>query len=223
MSAGGHMTRRPTPILTAAALAALLAVPCRAQVEIDRRLPAPARGALEVSSAFGTIVIRAWDRNEVAVRGQIAAGAEGLDFDGDKEGTSVSVSVPEAWLHAPGEDAAFRSTLEISAPVGSRVAVESVNATVLVEGFAAHVEVTTVNGGVRVTGLANEVEIETMTGTVDVAVRAAPMRVQTISGAVTIAGITGETEIETVSGGVDVSGANVSTLQVKSTTGAVSF
>src|SRR4030095_1446102 len=128
MSAGGHMTRRPTPILTAAALAALLAVPCRAQVEIDRRLPAPARGALQGPSHFGTIVIKAWDRNEVAVRGQIAAGAEGLDFDGDKEGTSVSVSVPEAWLHAPGEDGALRSTLEISVAGGSPGAVRAVSA-----------------------------------------------------------------------------------------------
>jgi DUF4097 and DUF4098 domain-containing protein YvlB len=49
------------------------------------------------------------------------------------------------------------------------------------------------------------------------------MRVQTISGTVKAAGVTGETEIETVSGGVELSGANVSSLQVKSTTGAVSY
>jgi hypothetical protein len=217
------MRPRPTPILIAAVIAAALAVPCRAQVEIDRRIPAPPRGELRVSSAFGSILVKAWEKNEVAVRGRMAAGAEGFDLDGDKEGTSVDVSVPEAWLHAPGEDDAFRSTLEISAPAGSRVSVETVNANVVVEGFASHVDAVTVNGGVRVTGPATEIEVETMTGTVDVAVQAAPMRVQTISGTVKAAGVTGETEIETVSGGVEVSGANVSSLQVKSTTGAISF
>ncbi len=217
----------PTLALTCAtllvALGVALAAPCGAQVEIDRRRPAPARGELSVSSAFGSIVIKAWERNEVAVRGQIAAGAEGFDLDGDKEGTQVSVNVPEAWLHAPGEDAAFRSTLEISAPAGSRIAVDTVNAAVVVEGFSGHVEATSVNGSVRVSGPLHEVEIETMTGAVEVAAQASAIRVRTISGAVTLAGAAREVEVETVSGGVDVSGGALSSLQIKTTTGPVTF
>ena len=209
--------------LITAALAGLLSPPARGQVEIDRRRPAPARGELSVSSAFGSIVVKAWDRNEIAVRGQIAAGAESFDFDGDKEGTQISVSVPEAWLHAPGEDAAFRSTLEISAPAGSRISIETVNATVAVDGFTGRVEASSVNGAVHVGGAASEIEIETMTGTVDVAAQSAPMHVKTISGAVTLLGATGEVEVETVSGGVEMAGANLTSLQVKTTTGGVTL
>ncbi len=214
------MTRRHlAPFL----IAALTATAAHAQVEIDRRRPAPARGELSVSSAFGTITVRAWERNEIAVRGQLAAGAESFDFDGDKEGTSVSISVPEQWLHAPGEDAAFRSTLDIQAPVGSRISIDTVNAAVVVEGFTGAVEAQSVNGGVRIAGPSSEIDVETMTGAVEVAVSAAPMRVRTISGAVTLSGAHGEVEIETVSGNVDVSGAAVSALQAKSTTGAVTY
>src|SRR5262245_26216609 len=131
------MTRRHiAPFL----IAVLAATAAHAQVEIDRRRPAQAKGTLSVSSAFGTITVRAWDRNEVAVRGQLAAGAESFDFDSDKEGTSVYVSVPEQWLHAAGEDAAFRSTLDIQAPMGSHISIETVNAAVVVEGFAGAIE-----------------------------------------------------------------------------------
>lgn len=219
------MNRNPIRFAIAAAVVAagLLAPPAGAQVEIDRRRPAPARGELSISSAFGSIVVKAWERNEIAVRGQVAAGAEGFDFDGDKESTQISVSVPEAWLHAPGEDAAFRSTLEISAPIGSRISIETVNATVAVDGFSGRVEASSVNGAVHVGGAPSEVEIETMTGAVDVAAQSAPMHVRSISGAVTIAGATGEVEVETVSGSVVIGGSNLTSLQVKTTTGAVTF
>ena len=209
--------------LTLALFALTLASAAAAQVEIDRRRPAPAHGELRVSSAFGTVTVKAWERNEVAVKGQLAAGAEGFDLDGDKEGTEVSVSVPEAWLHAAGEDAAFRTTLEIMAPRGSRVGVETVNAAVGVEGFGGHVEVQTVNGGVRVAAPGGEVEVETMTGAVEVTAQGAAMDVRTISGAVTLAGASGEVEVETVSGDVAVGGAEVSSLRVKTTTGGVTF
>lgn len=204
-------------------IASTLAGAAQAQVEIDRRRPAPARGEVSVSCAFGTITVRAWERNEVAVRGQLAAGAESFDFDGDKESTEVSISVPEAWLHAPGEDAAFRSTLDIHAPAGSRISIDTVNAAVLVEGFSGEVEAQSVNGAVRVAGPVSAVEVETMTGPVEIAATAAPMHVRTISGTATLAGATGEVEVETVSGNVELTGANVSQLQVKTTTGAVTY
>ena len=218
------MSRRPLALFALFALIALAqATAAAAQVEIDRRRPAPARGELRVSNAFGAVTVKAWERNEVTVRGQLAAGADGFDLDGDKDGTEITVSVPEAWLHAAGEDAAFRTTLEIMAPRGSRVAVDTVNAGVGVEGFGGHVEVQTVNGGVRVTAPGGEVEIETMTGAVEVSAQGAAMDVRTISGAVTLAGASGEVEVETVSGDVTVAGADVSSLRVKTTTGGVTF
>jgi hypothetical protein len=192
-------------------------------VEIDRRRPAPAQAELSVANAFGAVTVRAWDCDEVAVRGRLAAGAEGFEFDGDREGTRIWVSVPEAWLHAAGEDAAFRSTLEILAPRGSRVDVETVNAAVLVEGFAGPVEVETVNGGVRVATAGREVEVETMTGAVEVRAQGASMDVRTVSGGVTLAGARGEVEVETVSGEVVVGGAEVASLRVETTTGGVAF
>jgi hypothetical protein len=213
----------PLLILLTAPLSAPLAAPLEAQVEIERRRPAPATGEVSIESAFGSIVVRAWERNEVEVRGTLAAGAEGLDFDGDKEGVSIDVSVPDAWFHAPGEDAAFRTALEIDVPVGASISVDSVNASVDVAGVAGEVHVSTVNGAVKVAGPTKGVEVETMTGAIEVRASAAPMRIHTISGKVDLAGVAGEVDVESVSGPVEVAGGGVSQLEIESTTGSVLF
>lgn len=201
----------------------LLAPALSAQVEIERRRPAPARGEISIRNDFGAIVVRAWEKNEVLVRGTLAAGAEELSFDGDKTGADISVAVPESWFHAPGEDAAFRTTLEITVPAASRLSIESVNASVDVAGVAGEIDVTTVNGGVKIDGPTKGVEVETMTGAVEVRANGAPMRVHTVSGKVSVAGASGEIGVETVSGPVEVAGSAVAQLEIQTTTGAVGF
>jgi hypothetical protein len=194
------------------------------QLEVERRRAAPARGEVSIDSAFGAIVVKAWDKAEVLVKGTIAAGAEGLDFDGDKEGISISVDVPESWFHAPGEDAAFRSNLEVWAPLGSRVSVETVNATVVIDGFTGRIEASTINGSVVITGAPEGVEVETMTGRIEVRSAApAPMDIRSVSGSVLAHGAAGEVKIETVSGDVDVAGGAFQQVEIRTTTGPVSL
>ena len=113
----------------AALLSVALAASAAAQVEIDRRRPAPARGEVHIDNDFGSVAVHGWDKAEVLVRGTVAAGAEGFDFDSDKEGTSISVSVPDAWFQAAGEDPAFRTALDVFVPSGSSLSISTVNAT----------------------------------------------------------------------------------------------
>lgn len=204
-------------------VAAVVVPPLSAQVEIDRRRPAPARGEVSIDNDFGAIVVKGWERNEVLVQGVVAAGAEGFDLEGDKEGTSVSVSVPDAWFQAAGEEPAFRTTLTIFVPLGSQLSIDSVNATVTVEGVVGAIDVETVNGAVRISGARARVEVETMTGAIDVAAAGAPMEIRSISGAVTVAGASGDVQIETLSGKVVASGQAVRSVDIRSTTGAVDF
>ena len=207
-----------------ATLAALALAPAlRGQVEIERRRAAPARGEIRIDNAFGAVVVRGWDRAEVLVRGVVAAGADELHLEGDQEGVHIAVSVPDSWFHAAGEDAAFRSTLEIQIPAGASLGIQTVNATVDVQGVVGEVEVSTVNGNVRIAAGSKAIDVETMTGAVEVRAQGAPVEIETISGAITVAGASGEVAIESVSGTVDVAGANVSALQVKTTTGGVVF
>lgn len=133
------------------------AEPARAQIEIDRRRPAPARGEVSVDSPFGTITVRGWSKNEVLVQGTWRAGRRGFRPRRRQGGCNASASVPEQWLLAAGEDPAFRSTLTVFVLAGSRVSVDTVNAAVTVENVSGRVEVSSVNGGVRVVGPASAV------------------------------------------------------------------
>jgi hypothetical protein len=207
--------------LSTALLLAALATAATAQTEVERRRPASARGAVSIENAFGTLTVRGWERNEVLVQGQLAAGAEELSFEAEKDETWVSVEVPDEWFHASGEAAAFRSTLTVFVPAASRLSLQSVNAAVMVEGVSGRVEVTTVNGNVRVEAAASAVEVETMTGAVEVRTSAAETSLRTISGGVLVEGARGRLEIETVSGKVTVRSAELAGLEVNSTTGEV--
>jgi hypothetical protein len=210
--------------IVAAALVGLsLSGTLAAQVEIDRRRPAPPKGEVRIDNAFGSVAVKGWDRAEVLVQGTVAAGADGFDFDSDKEGTSVSVSVPDAWFQAAGEDPAFRTTLTVFVPAGSSVGVETVNAGVSVEGVNGELGVETVNGGVKIAGARSPVEVETMTGAIEIQALSVPMELSSISGTVTVDGASGEVQIETVSGRVSATGEMVSALGIKTTTGPVDF
>ena len=200
---------------------ALLAGAAAAQTQVERRRPAPANGEVSVDNDFGSVTVRGWERGDVLVRGTLAAGAEGLSFDGDREGTWISVDVPEEWMHASGEEPAFRSTLEVFVPAGSRVSVSTVNAEAVVTAVTGTVDVSTVNGAARVDSPASAVEVETMTGTVAVRTSAAEVTVGSISGAVTVEGATGSVQVETVSGAVAVSGTRLSSVHVETTAGEV--
>jgi len=201
----------------------LVASAASAQIEIDRRRPAPARGEVSIHNPFGSVTVRGWDRAEVAVRGTLAAGVESFDLDGDKEGVAVDVDVPESWYHAPGEDPAFRSTLEVQVPKGARVSVRTLNASIEVEGVTGRVEIDTVNGRVHVASPAALVEVETMTGDVEVAGARTPADVRTISGSVHLAGVGGEVEVESVSGAVEIDADQLASLRVETTTGGVTL
>jgi hypothetical protein len=218
-----HLPTRP--LLVGLALAGLLlaplATPAAAQTEIQRRRAAPAKGTVSIENDFGSLTVRGWERNEVLVQGTLAAGAEGLSFEGEKGETSLSVEVPEEWFHAAGEAPAFRSTLTVSVPAGSRLQIETVNATVVVEKMVGTVEVQTVNGGVRIDSPVTAVEVDTMTGSVSVRSPAAETNVHSISGEVLIEGATGRVQVETMSGKVTVRGAGLSELEVETIAGAV--
>ncbi|MEO8274935.1 MAG: DUF4097 family beta strand repeat-containing protein [Thermoanaerobaculia bacterium] len=217
------MTRRFAMATITTLFALTLGAAAEAQVQIDRRRPAPVKGEVSIDSSFGIIRVHGWEKREVLVQGTLAAGVEDFSFDSDKEGTSISVDVPEEWLQATKEDPAFLSTIDVYVPAGSRVGVRTVNAAVIIDAVTGRVDVRSVNGGVQVSGPASAVEVETMTGAIEVHTLAAPMDIHSISGGVVIEGATGEVRVETVSGQVHVTGAGLTSLEVQTTTGTVDF
>lgn len=208
-------------LITTAIGAGLLTAPLAAQVQIEKRRPAPASGWISIDNSFGSVVVKAWENPEVLVRGELAPGAEGLDLDGDEEGVDVDVEVPDAWFYASDDDSEYRSHLTVFAPSGNHVWVESLNASIEIEGFRGEVEVESVNGSVTINGSPTAVEVEGMTGSIEINATGAPMSIESISGDVVIRGAAREVEVETVNGGVTVAGADLESVQIETTSGNV--
>jgi hypothetical protein len=192
-----------------------------AQVKIDKQHAAAAGGAVHIENYFGSVRVIGWDQDQVAINGQLAAGAESIDFDGDEECVDIDVDVPEAWLYGSGDDADFDTDLEIHVPFGTDLGIETVNATIEVIDVNGVIEIETVNGTVRVRGNPSEVEVESMTGDVEVQAEGAPMQVETISGAVVLSGVKGEVAVETVSGVVQITGRSIEYIEVETTSGDI--
>jgi hypothetical protein len=196
-----------------------------AQIQIDEVRPAPPGGEVEVENMFGTIEVVAWDRNEIHVTGRMAAGAEGFEFEIDEETgeTEIYVEAPDHWFYESDDDSEYRSELVVQVPRGSSISIETINATVKVDGISGAVEVETVNGSVTIAGDPSTVEIESMTGDVDVRAQAAQIDVEAVSGSVLLFGATGSVEVECVSGEVVVQGAALGEVSVETVSGPVTI
>jgi hypothetical protein len=192
-----------------------------AQVQIDKRRPASKNGEVSIESSFGSIKVVGWDKDEVAVTGRLAPGAEGIDLEGEKGSVSLDVQEPDEWRHGSGDDAEYRSDLEVSVPRGSQLRVESINATVSIVNVDGELGIETVNGGVIVTGAPRSLEITTVTGAVETSAATKETRIETVSGKVTARGGMGEISVRTVSGPVDVTGRECSRVEIETTSGDV--
>jgi len=201
---------------------ALATAASTAQVQIDKRRPAASAGEVSIENPFGSVRVIGWEKDEVAVTGTLSSLAEGLDLSGDKHSVSVDVEVPDSWSHGPEDDTDYRSTLEIRVPKGSSLQIQTINASITVEGVEGGVDLETTNGSISVAGSPREVEISTITGGVEVGAAAA-IRVESISGAVTVTGGGKMISASTVSGSVTVTGRECERVELQSTSGNIRF
>jgi len=213
---------RTVPAALACLALGFLAWPLQAQVKIEKRRPAPAKGYVSIENSFGSVKVRGWDQNEVLVKGELAPGARGLDLDGDKEGIDIDIDEPDHWFYAPSEDGAFQTHLEIMVPKGSNLSVDTVNASIDIAGVFGEMELDTVNGGVAVVAGRGGIEVDTMTGTVEISADGASMAVETITGSVTLRGVAGVVEVDSVEGAISIVGRDLRSVAVETITGDVS-
>ncbi|HZE87953.1 MAG TPA: DUF4097 family beta strand repeat-containing protein [Verrucomicrobiae bacterium] len=207
--------------LTALAVLALSVGAAAAQVQIDKKKPASPNVHVQIRNSFGSLRIVGNEAKEVSVTGRLAPGAEGLEFEGDRQDFSIEVATPEDWSYGSGDDADYRSELEIRVPSGASLDVETLNASIAITGVDGVVNVETVNGAVSAAGNPKSVQVNSVTGKVDVVAVSAEVQIESVSGAVSVKGAARTAEVTTTSGAIDVMGKEFERVQLKSTGGDV--
>lgn len=180
---------------------------------VNERRPLNADGRVLINDVAGTVVVSAWDRNEVLATGTLGYGVERLDVSGDPSSLSFVVKLPKH-SHNVGE-----TDLRLMVPAGARVEVETVSADVSVQGVRGPLKISTVSGDVGVDVKSEEVAVQTVSGDLILRAPSKSTQTNTVSGDLHLSGLEGKLAAESVSGNLSVTGTRFSEMKLKSVSG----
>ncbi|AWV08184.1 DUF4097 family beta strand repeat-containing protein [Marilutibacter maris] len=215
MSAHPTLRRNPArpariaaPALAIGLLAAL-ALPLQAATPIDVGRPLDPRGRLEIDNLKGSIDVRAWDRPEVRITGNLGDGVEKLEISGDRSSLSVKVKYPNRGSGLgffTVSDRTEPTELVLMVPLRADLDIDSVSARIKVVGVApSELSINTVSGDVDVAGAPDEIEVDAVSGDLKLVVNSRNVDAETVSGEIDLQGrLTDEVSVETVSGDAHV-------------------
>ena len=196
--------RQSIHVLALAICASLASAPLFAGTPIDQTRPLDPRGRVEISNIKGSIEVRAWDRNEVHVSGELGKGVEKLVVDGSRDNLEVRVEYPNhrGW----GDDRTEPTRLVLQVPLQASLDIESVSADVRVDGVASgELEVESVSGNVTIAAAPREADISSVSGDLVLTLNTASASSESVSGDISLAGrLDGEIQAESVSGDIRI-------------------
>ena len=204
---------RPSPVL----LALLLAAPAWAGTPINELRPLSPTGRVDIDNLKGRIQVRAWDRNEVKVEGNLGKGVERLVVEGDRDRLEVRARYPRNSRRAEA------TVLLLTVPRRAELDIESVAADIDVEGVAtSKLSIESVSGDVVVAAAPRRLDAETVSGNLRVTVNSDEIDLESVSGDVVLRGrLRGKVEADSVSGDIDieVNGERVRSLKAATVSG----
>jgi len=187
-----------------------------AQHRVDEQRPAAPDARVHIENLGGSIRVIGWDREEVAVKGTLGSGADGLDFSGGPN----RIQIEGDYEHPPHGG---NADLEIFVPQGAEVEVEGFSANINVAKVTGQVAASTVNGDITVACDAREIRIETVNGSLDITGKAARVEAESVNGSVKVRGSSGEVEASTVNGELLVDGGTFKRASLGTVNGSIRF
>ncbi len=200
-----------------AALVLLLPLAAQAATRIDEQHPLAAGGRVEVSNIAGKVTVRGWDRNEVALTGNLA---DGLRLQQDKSSNRVrwEVIYPRNSNSNSGG-----ATLELRVPRSVEVQVGTVSADIdMADVDLRRLSANAVSGDITAAGRSGEASLATVSGSIRSQVKTQRLSLRAVSGDVQAGGgIAGEVNAETVSGDIRLDTAQVQRLAAEAVSGSL--
>jgi hypothetical protein len=205
---------------------ALLGGQATAQTRIDERWPLDPAGSVRIVNPVGTIRVRGWDADSLAVSARLARRAGRFYAAGDAHVRTLGVDIAVE----TGGGAGTGAELDVRVPRGATVWVKSGTASIEVEGVDGTLDLRSEGGTIRVLGTPQDVTAETMDGSVEVAGGTARARVKTVSGDILLRGASQDLGASTLSGRIVVraagwqrGGTGVQRGKFESVTGEIRF
>jgi len=199
-----------------AAVVMLAATPALAQRTVDESRPLSPTGRVEVSNVEGSVKVIGWSNAEVEITGTLGPDVEKLEITGDESVLRIEVK-------APDHEKRLETDLVLRVPEGAGIEVETVSATIEVEGLTGTVDLESVSGWVKTAGRPAELSIETVSGDLTVAESAPRTDLASVSGSITVELATGRLDAETVSGDIRVANGSLESASFETVSGSISY
>jgi len=164
--------------------------------DVNERVQADPKGAVEISNVAGRINVAGWDRSEVQVTGHLGDGVERVEVKTSGNRTYVKVVLPNMSTHDGDAD------LDIQVPKGVDLDVSTVSADVAVMGVLGSQSLKTVSGDVRAELAGPRFQGKTVSGDLRLhgSSMTSDMHLETVSGDITLDRGAGDVEAVTTSG-----------------------
>jgi hypothetical protein len=205
-------------VLFLAVVLSCLTSTAAAQRPIDRGAPLARDGAVRIHNLAGVIRLHGWDRDSIAVKGEVGRGSKGFFMGGDRTAVKLGVDIPNDDITA-----AEPSTIEVWVPATSRVRVKTTRGSIDVDGVTGALDIGSTSGNVSVAGVPRELTVETMDGDVELEGAVVWLRARTAGGDITIRGGAEDLVSASVSGAVTVTGGPVRAARLETMTGGITF
>ena len=203
---------------TVFALAFLMAVgTVWAAQPVSESYPIGPGAEVDVDVLSGTVTIVAGSSGVVEVSGTLGDGVESLEIDGDEDGVYIEVEYDEHYHGKQQVD----TDLTIRVPAGVVLTVETVSATISVDGVTGELDLESVSGNVDIATMPAALDVETVSGNISVASAPADSDVSSVSGHIEIQTAGGSIDVENVSGKILIHGGVIDDGDLESVSGDI--
>jgi len=200
-------------------LAILMALPVVAgRVEIDETHKASPDGEVSVELLAGTVTVTGWDRDQVHITGSYDSDFEELEVDTDEGEISIEVDIDDDDNHRTIDRGA---DLTIRVPKGAMLSVETVSASISVDGVTGELDLESVSGNVDIATMPAALDVETVSGNIYVASAPADSDVSSVNGKIEIQAAGGSIDVENVSGETMIHGGVIDNGDLESVSGNI--
>lgn len=184
--------------------------------KIDRTLAAASTGTVKILNVRGEVEILGWDRNEIAVEGELDDLTEEFIFEIAGDRARIEVRLPRhnvSW--GDGSD------LQIHVPENSKVDFEGVSTDVIIDNILGGIRARSVSGEITAENIRVMLHVKSVSGDIEISDSSGVATVSTVSGEIELDMASSRVVLDTVSGDIDADLGEFTTLRANAVSGGI--